>query len=94
MKSFRIAKSSFSFLLFFLVFLIDIFFVFFQYLKILKSKSEMIVEGMESEIEFCKGISTVLQEAIDRISGYIPESDFCECSVLVVFTNIFFSIYA
>ena len=35
----------------------------------LKSKSEIIVEGMELEIEFGEDISTVLQEAIDRISG-------------------------
>lgn len=29
----------------------------------------------EAEIEFCKCVSPVLQEAIDRISAYIPEPD-------------------
>ena len=35
----------------------------------LKSKSEIIVEGMELEIEFGENTSAVSQEAVDRVSG-------------------------
>lgn len=43
----------------------------------------------ESEIKFFKSISIIFQEAIDRISGYISELDFCKWSVLVIFISIF-----